>query len=134
MAEYETQASETTKEIDNINMTLNSQKEEVTSQVELYKEQKDSLEKLSEKLLGKFQGVINKAIESFKKLNNSIDRYQDKIETKKQELTENSAAYYNLKNISDNKISKDIEQRIEEHLKFLEASGNVLMHPMYIKL
>ena len=59
-------------------------------------------------------------------IQNSIKKYEEKLNTKKKELTENSSIYYNLKNISDSNISKDIQKRIEDHINYLELKGNTI--------
>lgn len=125
LSEYNTQITETNNEMQNIDSVLNSEKEKVEGGVQEYKDFKESLEKLSKKLLEKYQNVVDKANSSFAKLQKSLENYKNRIEAKKKELAQHSSTYYNLKNISDNKISKDIEQRIEEHLKFLETSGRL---------
>jgi hypothetical protein len=124
ISQLKTNIKKTKEEIQGNEMIEEGEKEEVSDQVDVYKQQKESLNILNDKLLSKFQEIVDNAQLSFVKLENSIKTYEETLEKKKKDLTENSSMYYNLKNISDSSISKDIEKRIEEHLKFLEASGN----------
>lgn len=123
--EFESRIKETQKQLRDLQFTSDADQENVSSRVDEYKQQKESLKTLSEKLLTKFQKVVDNARESFEKLQKSIGKYETQLQSKKEELASNTSIYYNLKNISDNKLSRDIERRIEEHLKFLEAAGKL---------
>jgi chromosome segregation ATPase len=126
--EHKGNIKEINQDLKNDHLTNESEQEEVSNIVEVYKEQKKSLEVLSSKLLSKFQEVVDNAEKSFVKLQESIEKYEEKLSSKKKELAENSSVYYNLKNISDSSISDDIQKRIEEHLNFLEATGNTIIN------
>ena len=121
--EHNKKIKQINQDVENNQLANEGDKDQVSNTIEVYKEQKESLEVLSKKLISKFQEVVDNAEKSFIKLKSSIKKYEDKLNTKKQELTENSSMYYNLKNISDNSISEDIQKRIQEHLKFLESTG-----------
>lgn len=121
--EFKSRIKETKQQLEDLQLTSDADQESLSSRIEEYKQQKESLEALSEKLLVKFREVVDKARGSFEGLRKAIGKYESQLQSKKEELASNTSVYYNLKNISDNKLSKDIERRIEEHLKFLEAAG-----------